>query len=66
VKWVGASDDDATWKNEWRFFKSYPHFRPWGQGQFECAGLLRASLNACMQRMHGRGALNVGADKGTN
>jgi hypothetical protein len=28
VKWVGASDDDATWKNEWRFFKSYPHFRP--------------------------------------
>jgi hypothetical protein len=28
VKWVGASDDDATWENEWQFFKSYPHFRP--------------------------------------
>ncbi|XP_034892305.1 uncharacterized protein [Populus alba] len=28
VKWVGASEDDTTWKNEWQFFKSYPHFRP--------------------------------------
>ncbi|XP_038973404.1 uncharacterized protein LOC103699041 [Phoenix dactylifera] len=28
VKWVGASADDATWENEWRFFKSYPNFRP--------------------------------------
>ena len=28
VKWVGALDEDATWGNEWRFFKSYPHFRP--------------------------------------
>ena len=26
VNWVGASDEDATWENEWRFFKSYPIF----------------------------------------
>jgi len=28
MKWVGALDEDATWENEWRFFKSYPHFHP--------------------------------------
>jgi hypothetical protein len=28
--------------------------------------MLRASRNACMQRMHGRGALNVCANEGTD
>lgn len=26
VKWKGATAEDATWENEWRFSKSYPDF----------------------------------------
>lgn len=26
IKWSGAPMEDATWENEWRFTKMYPHF----------------------------------------
>lgn len=26
VKWIGSPTADATWENQWRFAKSYPHF----------------------------------------
>lgn len=28
VKWAGASEEDATWENAWRFFRTYPQFHP--------------------------------------
>ncbi|KAK4845058.1 hypothetical protein QYF36_000274 [Acer negundo] len=26
VKWVGTSNEDATWKNQWHFSRTYPDF----------------------------------------
>lgn len=26
IQWQGASKDDATWENEWRFSRTYPDF----------------------------------------